>query len=125
LHPVNLIVPARLTEAAVLVSHNHHNFAPGRRSTESRAAGLQPGRNCFGTQAAGRPILDNPVVDSRLWAADSPSACGLWRSPLPLISVVFLIRRSTNLEDRYLRKHLEGDVGYTQRVRYRLLPGVL
>jgi hypothetical protein len=33
-------------------------------------------------------------------------------------------RRSTILEDRYLRKHLEGDVGYTRRVRYRLLPGV-
>ena len=49
---------------------------------------------------------------------------GSWWSLLPLIPVVVLIPRRTILEDHYLRKHLEGYVGYAERVRYRLLPGV-
>jgi len=49
---------------------------------------------------------------------------GSWWSLLPLIPVVVLILRRTILEDHYLRKHLEGYVGYAERVRYRLLPGV-
>ena len=49
---------------------------------------------------------------------------GSWWSLLPLIPVVVLILRRTILEDRYLRKHLEGYVGYAERVQFRLLPGV-
>ena len=49
---------------------------------------------------------------------------GSWWSLLPLIPVVVLILRRTILEDHYLREHLEGYVGYAERVRYRLLPGV-
>ncbi len=49
---------------------------------------------------------------------------GSWWSLLPLIPVVILMLRRTSLEDRYLRKDLEGYVGYAERVRYRLLPGV-
>jgi protein-S-isoprenylcysteine O-methyltransferase Ste14 len=49
---------------------------------------------------------------------------GSWWSLLPLIPAVVLILRRTILEDRYLREHLEGYVGYAERVRYRLLPGV-
>jgi protein-S-isoprenylcysteine O-methyltransferase Ste14 len=41
-----------------------------------------------------------------------------------MIPVVVLILRRTVLEDRYLQEHLEGYVGYVERVRYRLLPGV-
>ncbi len=49
---------------------------------------------------------------------------GSWWSLLPLIPAMVLILRRTILEDRYLREHLEGYVGYAERVRYRLLPGV-
>jgi len=49
---------------------------------------------------------------------------GSWWSLLPMIPVVLLILRRTILEDRYLRQHMEGYVGYAERVRYRLLPGV-
>ncbi|MGA2702435.1 MAG: isoprenylcysteine carboxylmethyltransferase family protein [Isosphaeraceae bacterium] len=49
---------------------------------------------------------------------------GSWWSLLPLIPVMVLILRRTTLEDRYLREHLEGYVGYAERVRFRLLPGV-
>ncbi len=49
---------------------------------------------------------------------------GSWWSLLPLLPVVFLILRRTILEDGYLRQHLEGYGAYTERVRYRLLPGV-
>ena len=48
---------------------------------------------------------------------------GSWWSFLPLIPAVGLILRRTILEDRYLREHLEGYLGYVERVRYRLLPG--
>ena len=49
---------------------------------------------------------------------------GSWWSFLPLIPVVVLILRRTVVEDRYLGQHLEGYVGYAERVRYRLLPRV-
>ncbi len=49
---------------------------------------------------------------------------GSWWSLLPLIPAVLLILRRTILEDRYLREHLEGYVGYAEGVRFRLLPGV-
>ncbi len=49
---------------------------------------------------------------------------GSWWSFLPLIPALVLILRRTILEDRHLREHLEGYVGYAERVRSRLLPGV-
>jgi protein-S-isoprenylcysteine O-methyltransferase Ste14 len=39
-----------------------------------------------------------------------------------LIAILFVIR--TVLEDRTLRDELPGYAGYSERVRYRLLPGV-
>ena len=51
-------------------------------------------------------------------------ALGSWWSLLPMIPVVGLILRRTILEDRYLQEHLEGYVGYAQRVRHRLVPGI-
>ena len=51
-------------------------------------------------------------------------ALGSWWSFLPMIPVVVLILRRTILEDRYLHEHLEGYVGYAQRVRYMLVPGI-
>jgi protein-S-isoprenylcysteine O-methyltransferase Ste14 len=42
--------------------------------------------------------------------------------PVGLIWVVIIVR--TALEDRTLQEELEGYKDYTQRVRYRLLPGV-
>lgn len=49
---------------------------------------------------------------------------GSWWSFVPLIPTLVLILRRTILEDRYLRQHLDGYVGYAEQVRYRLLPGV-
>jgi protein-S-isoprenylcysteine O-methyltransferase Ste14 len=51
-------------------------------------------------------------------------ALGSWWSLVPLIPAAVLILRRTILEDRYLCEHLVGYVGYAERVRYRLLPGV-
>jgi len=55
---------------------------------------------------------------------ESGLVLGSWWSLLPLIPVMVLILRRTTLEDRYLREHLEGYVGYAEGVRFRLLPGV-
>ena len=42
--------------------------------------------------------------------------------PVAFLSVVLVIR--TSLEDRTLRQELPGYADYTQRTRYRLLPGI-
>jgi len=49
---------------------------------------------------------------------------GSWWALVPgaIIAILFVIR--TSLEDRMLQKELRGYEEYTQRVRYRLLPGV-
>src|SRR5206468_4878354 len=57
------------------------------------------------------------------------STCGgvalgsLW-SLVPLAPFALLFLRRTAVEDRMLRADLDGYVGYAERVRYRLVPGL-
>ena len=58
------------------------------------------------------------------WCLSAPLLLGSWWAFVPaLLSVAGLVVR-TALEDRTLHKELEGYAAYSQRVRYRLLPGV-
>jgi protein-S-isoprenylcysteine O-methyltransferase Ste14 len=43
---------------------------------------------------------------------------------LPALGLCMTIVARTALEDRTLQRELEGYLGYAQRVRYRLVPGV-
>ena len=51
-------------------------------------------------------------------------ALGSWWALLPTAGIVFLIVRRTAIEDKFLRRELEGYPAYAEKVRYRLLPGV-
>ena len=51
-------------------------------------------------------------------------ALGSWWALLPVVGIVFLIVRRTAMEDKFLHRELEGYAAYSQKVRYRLLPGV-
>ena len=54
----------------------------------------------------------------------TPLLLGSWWAFIPtILAMAFLILR-TVLEDRTLRKELSGYEAYTQKVRYRLLPGL-
>ena len=58
------------------------------------------------------------------WCLSAPLLLGSWWAFVPaVLSVVGLVVR-TALEDRTLRKELEGYEAYSKRVRHRLLPGV-
>ena len=58
------------------------------------------------------------------WCLSAPLLLGSWWAFVPAgLTLVGLIIR-TALEDRTLRKELEGYEAYSTRVRYRLLPGV-
>ena len=63
-------------------------------------------------------------VDAMLWCITTPmitrSAVGL--IPAVIAAAVLVVR--TALEDRTLQKELEGYVEYTEKTRYRLLPGI-
>ncbi len=63
-------------------------------------------------------------VGAMLWSITSPmitrSAVGL--IPAVIAAAVLVVR--TALEDRTLQKELEGYVEYTEKTRYRLLPGI-
>ncbi len=54
----------------------------------------------------------------------SPLALGSWLSGVPTVLFALLILRRTIIEDRFLKEHLPGYVGYAGRIRYRLLPAV-
>ena len=51
-------------------------------------------------------------------------ALGSWWSLVPLAPLVAMFLWRTAMEDRFLHEGLEGYVGYAQRVRYRLVPGL-
>lgn len=51
-------------------------------------------------------------------------ALGSWWALLPAAGILALIVRRTALEDQFLYRELEGYPAYTNKVRYRLLPGV-
>ncbi len=58
------------------------------------------------------------------WCVSAPLLLGSWWAFVPAIaSVVGLVVR-TALEDRTLLHELEGYAAYSERVRYRLLPGI-
>jgi protein-S-isoprenylcysteine O-methyltransferase Ste14 len=58
------------------------------------------------------------------WSLSAPLLLGSWWAFIPaLLSVVGLVIRAA-LEDRTLRRELAGYEDYTNRVRYRLLPGI-
>jgi protein-S-isoprenylcysteine O-methyltransferase Ste14 len=54
----------------------------------------------------------------------TPLILGTWYTFIPAGAVALLFTIRTALEDRTLRKELEGYEAYTQQTRYRLLPGV-
>ena len=51
-------------------------------------------------------------------------ALGSWWSLVPLAPFVAMFLWRTAMEDRFLHEGLEGYVGYAERVRYRLVPGL-
>ncbi len=58
------------------------------------------------------------------WCLSVPFFLGSWWSLIPASLSVVGITIRTALEDRTLRKELEGYERYSRRVRYRLFPGV-
>ena len=54
----------------------------------------------------------------------TPLILGTWCTFIPVGAIILLFLIRTVLEDRTLRKELEGYEAYTQKTRYRLLPGV-
>jgi protein-S-isoprenylcysteine O-methyltransferase Ste14 len=59
-----------------------------------------------------------------LGALCTPFILGSWWTCVPVGAVALLFIIRTALEDRTLRTELEGYEAYTQRVRYRLFPGL-
>ncbi|MCP4333229.1 MAG: isoprenylcysteine carboxylmethyltransferase family protein [Gammaproteobacteria bacterium] len=58
------------------------------------------------------------------WCLSAPLLLGSWWALVPaLLSILGLVIR-TALEDRTLREELAGYHAYTNRVRYRLIPGL-
>jgi protein-S-isoprenylcysteine O-methyltransferase Ste14 len=53
-----------------------------------------------------------------------PFSLGSLWAVLPALSGAFLFAVRTHLEDKTLKRELEGYSEYTSRVRYRLLPGI-
>ena len=63
-------------------------------------------------------------VGAILASACGGVALGSWWSLVPLAPFAALFLRRTAVEDRMLRADLDGYVGYAERVRYRLVPGL-
>ena len=57
------------------------------------------------------------------WCLSVPFLLGSWWSLIPAFLSVIGILLRTALEDRTLRKELDGYDAYSRRVRYRLIPG--
>ena len=70
-------------------------------------------------------IVRHPgYVGAMLWGIATPLIIGSVYGLIPGgIGIILLIIR-TSLEDKLLRRELSGYVEYTQRVRYRLVPGL-
>ena len=70
-------------------------------------------------------IVRHPgYVGLMLWGISTPFIIGSVYGLIPGgIGIILLIIR-TSLEDKLLRRELSGYVEYTQRVRYRLVPGL-
>ena len=58
------------------------------------------------------------------WCVSAPLLLGSWWAFVPAILSVVGLAIRTALEDRTLRQELEGYAAYSERVRYRLLPGI-
>ena len=54
----------------------------------------------------------------------TPLILGTWSTFIPAAAIALLFFIRTALEDRTLRKELEGYEAYAQQTRYRLLPGL-
>lgn len=59
-----------------------------------------------------------------LFCLCSSPALNSWWSMAPMAVLMLLLLRRTILEDRFLRRHLDGYEQYAQRVRSRILPGM-
>ncbi len=58
------------------------------------------------------------------WLVSAPLLLGSWWAVVPaLLAVVGLVIR-TALEDRTLLQELDGYAAYSERIRYRLIPGI-
>ena len=49
---------------------------------------------------------------------------GSYWAMLSVAALFFLLLRRVVIEDRFLKENLDGYTDYSQRVRYRLLPGI-
>jgi len=58
------------------------------------------------------------------FALAAPLLLGSWWAFVPAVIAIASLVLRTALEDRTLRKELDGYEAYTQNVRYRLLPGL-
>jgi protein-S-isoprenylcysteine O-methyltransferase Ste14 len=70
-------------------------------------------------------VIRHPgYVGAGLWALGSPLIIGSAYGLIPAGVTVLILVVRTYLEDKTLRAELPGYADYTQRVRYRLLPGI-
>ena len=58
------------------------------------------------------------------WIVSAPLLLGSWWALVPAAVSMLSVVIRTALEDRTLRDELDGYPGYSQRTRYRLIPGV-
>ena len=63
-------------------------------------------------------------IGAIVYSLAAPLMFGSWWAYVPAVLLATVILARTMLEDRTLQRELEGYADYTQRVRYRLLPGV-
>jgi protein-S-isoprenylcysteine O-methyltransferase Ste14 len=54
----------------------------------------------------------------------SPLALGSYWALLPALGIIPLLMARIRNEEEVLRRELPGYIEYTQKVRYRLLPGI-
>lgn len=76
------------------------------------------------TRGPYRYVRHPGYVGAMLSVMLSGLALGSWLSLVPAACYCLVLVRRTAIEDRFLKANLEGYAGYTDAVRYRLVPGL-
>jgi protein-S-isoprenylcysteine O-methyltransferase Ste14 len=121
IEPVTQIV-AMLT---VIAGHALVVWATGVNAFFSQVVRIQTERGHTVVSSGPYRYVRHPAyVGSILLVLGAPIMLGSWWALVPGILCAILMIVRTSLEDKTLQAELSGYVEYTQRTRYRLLPGV-